>query len=122
MPTNNQMMETYVAMWNATDDAERRSLAEQAMTEDGVITYPGVHARGWDDVVAAIGGVHQQVPGARFVSTSGVEEHHGWLRASWRMVQADGTKLLDGEDVGEVAEDGRFRQVTGFHDPLPSPT
>jgi hypothetical protein len=119
MSTANEVMEKYVALWNATDEAERRRLAEQALIQDGGITYPGVQARGWDDVVAAIGGVHQQVPGARFDSTSGVEQHHGWLRASWRMIQADGTKLLDGEDVGELAEDGRFRRVIGFHDPLP---
>jgi len=119
MSTSDGVMDTYVALWNATDEAERRRLAEQALTEDGLIIYPGVEARGWDDIVAAIGGVHQQVPGARFVSTSGIEQHHGWLRATWRMVQPDGTVLLDGEDVGELAEDGRFLRVIGFHDPLP---
>jgi hypothetical protein len=121
MATPDEVMETYVAMWNATDDGERRRLAERALTEDGSITYPGLHACGWDDVVAAIGALQHQIPGVRFVATSGVEQHHGWLRASWRMVDAGESKLRDGEDVGQLADDGRFRRVIGFHDPLPPP-
>jgi hypothetical protein len=119
MRTPDEVMETYVALWKSTDDAERRRLAEQALTEDGVMIYPGVQARGWDDIAAAIGGVYQQFPGARIVSTSGIEQHDGWLRATWRMTLADGTVLLDGVDVAELGEDGRFCRVIGFHDPLP---
>jgi hypothetical protein len=73
-------------------------------------------------VVTAIGEVHLQVPGARFISTSGVEQHHDWVRASWRMVGADGTTLLDGEDVAQLAEGGQFQLVIGFHNPLPART
>jgi hypothetical protein len=116
-------METYVALWREeTDDATRLRLAEQAMTEDAEIIYPGVQASGRDEIVAAIAAFSQSVPGARIFSTSGVEQHHGWLRATWRMLQSDGTVLLDGVDIAELAEDGRFRRVIGFHEPLPAPS
>ncbi len=119
MSTPEEVMETYVALWRATDAPERRRLAEYALTEDGVIIYPGVEERGWDEVVAAIGGFHELVLGAQIVATSGVEQHHGWLRATWRLTRADGTVQFDGVDVAELAPDGRFRRVIGFHDPLP---
>ena len=121
MATADEAMKLYVAMWNSTDEGERRRLAEQALTDDASITYPTVQAQGWDGVVKAIASLHRQVPGVRFVATSGVEQHHGWLRESWRMLRADVSRVGDGEDVCELAEDGRFRRVIGFHDPLPPP-
>jgi SnoaL-like domain len=117
--TPEAVMETYVALWAATDEAERQRLAELALTEDAVMIYPSVEAHGRDEVIAALGKVHQLLPGVSIVSTSGVEQHHGWLRASWRMINADGTVRFDGVDIAELAEDGRFRRVIGFHDPLP---
>ena len=119
MPTPEQVMSTYVAVWNATDEQERRYLAEDVLTEDTAIIYPTIEAHGRDDVIAALGRFHEQIPGARFVETSGVEQHHGWLRASWRLLQADGSVRLEGEDVGELTEDGHLRRVLGFHNPLP---
>jgi hypothetical protein len=122
MPTREQVMTTYVALWNATDEKERRQLAADVLTEDAAIIYPTVAAHGREDVVAALGAFHGRLPGARFEKTSGVEEHHGWLRASWDMVLADGSVGLDGEDVAEFTDDGRLRRVLGFHNPLPQRT
>jgi hypothetical protein len=119
MPTPEQVMSTYVALWSTTDEQQRRRLAEAVLTEDAAVLYPTIAAYGRDDLVAALGRFHEQVPGAYFVGTSGVEQHHGWLRASWRLHQADGSVRLEGEDVAELAEDGRLRRVLGFHNPLP---
>jgi len=63
--------------------------------------------------------MHAEFPGVRIRARSGVEAHHGWLRAAWRMHRADGATMLDGVDVAEAADDGRLRRVVGFHDPLP---
>jgi SnoaL-like domain len=119
MITPESVMETYVALWATTDDAERRRLAELALTEDAVVIYPTVEAHGRDEVIAALEKVHQLLPGVSIVPTSGIEDHHGWLRAAWRMINADGTVRSDGVDIAELAEDGRFRRVIGFHEPLP---
>ena len=119
MSTPEHVMHTYVAMWNATDEQERSRLAKQALAEDAIVIYPTVEAHGRSDLVAAIGRFQQQVPGASFVETSGIEHHHGWLHASWRLVRSDGTVVMDGEDVAEVADDGRRCRVMGFRNPLP---
>ena len=55
----------------------------------------------------------------RIELTSNVEEHHGWVRVGWRMLDADGSVLSEGEDVAEVADDGRLNRVIGFVNPLP---
>ena len=119
MPTPEYIMDTYLAVWNARDEEERRRLAEETLTEDALVIYPTIEARSRAETVAAIGRFQQQLPGAQFVATSGVEQLQGWLRASWRLIQEDGTVRLEGEDVVELAEDGRLCRVLGFHDPLP---
>lgn len=119
MPTPEHVMNAYVAMWNASDERERRRLAEDALTDDVVVLYPTLDAHGRDNMLNALGRFREQMPGVVFVETSGVEHHHGWLRASWRMVEEHGTTRLEGEDVAELAEDGRLCRVLGFHDPLP---
>lgn len=120
MSTPEQVMTAYVAMWNARDENHRRRFADEALTEDAALIYPTITAQGRDDIVAAIGRFHEQVIGAYFEASSGLEHHHGWLRESWRLIQIDGTVRLEGEDVAELAADGRFRRVIGFHNPLPS--
>ena len=119
MSAHEDVMSTYVALWNATDEPERRRLAEQVLTGDATVLYPAIAAHSRDEIVLAIGRFHDQMPGAHFVATSGVEEHHGWLRASWSLLQADGSVRVEGEDVAEPAGDGRLRRVLGFHNPLP---
>jgi hypothetical protein len=119
MLTADEVMDAYIAIWSAGDEAERTRVANHALTDDATILYPSIEARGRDRIVAATGGLQERFPSARFVAISGVEQHHGWLRAAWRMFQGDGTVLFDGVDIGETAEDGRLRRVIGFHDPLP---
>ena len=115
-------MDAYVAAWDTADAEKRRGLLEKAMTEDALMVYPSLEARGREGISTAVSAVHRQVPGLRVVSTSKIEEHHGWLRASWRMINADGSVFGEGQDVAEVASDGRFSRVIGFHDPLPPPS
>jgi hypothetical protein len=119
MPTAEDVMRAYIALWSTPDEAERRRLAEAALTEDVTVFYPAVEARGRDEVVAAIGNLHGRIPGVRFEATTGIAQHHGWLREAWRMFRGDCAVIVDGVDVAEMAEDGRLRRVIGFHDPLP---
>src|SRR3954467_5094979 len=115
MTSGKQAIEAYMAACNATDPQLRRSLLEQALTDDALIVYPNSEARGWEEFSTAVAEIQRQYPGVRFVFTSGVEEHHGWLRVTWRIVASDGSVLRAGEDVAEVASNGRFTRVIGFH-------
>ena len=45
MLTSEQVVDAYIAMWNAGDEAQRRGLAEDALTEDAVLLYPNFKAQ-----------------------------------------------------------------------------
>ena len=109
----------YIALWNAATEADQRRLLADALTDDAYLAYPVFACRGTDEIIAGLVGLHERWPGVRFVQTSGIEEHHDWLRVGWRMVRADGGVVMAGVDVAVVAADGRLQQVIGFHDPLP---
>jgi hypothetical protein len=112
----------YVAAWNETDPEARRRLLERSLTADAPVIYPTAYCARRDDAVAAIGELQARFPGMRIVQTSGLDEHHGYLRATWRLLRGDGATQVDGVDYAELATDGRFARVIGFHDPLPPVT
>ena len=119
MLTAKEAIDAYVDAWNTHDSETSRRLVEQAMTEDALMAYPRFEARGWDGISELITTYRQQSPGYSIELTSNVEEHHGWVRFGWRMLDADGSVLGEGEDVGELDDDGRFVRVLGFLNPLP---
>jgi hypothetical protein len=120
VPTAKEAIDAYVEAWNTGDPATGRHLVEQAMTEDALLAYPRFEARGWEGISQLMVAYKQQLPGVSIELTSDLEEHHGWVRVGWRMLDAGGSVLGEGEDVAEVAEDGRFSRMIGFLDPLPS--
>ena len=118
MASVNDIVTAYGAAWNEPDEAARRKLLDTAWADDGVYCDPTAIVEGRDALVAHIAGFQQQFPGARIDETSGADDHHGWLRFSWRMVGADGAPVMDGFDVGELAPDGRLRRIVGFFGPF----
>jgi len=119
VPTAKEAIDAYVGAWNSSDPETVRRLVEQAMTQDALMAYARFEGRGWEDISELIVTYRQQSPGVSIELTSNVEEHHGWVRFGWRMLDADGSVLGEGEDVGEVADDGRFTRMLGFRNPLP---
>jgi hypothetical protein len=117
--TAKEAIDAYVVAWNSSDPEMVRRLVEQAMTEDALMAYPRFEARGWDSILELIVAYKEQSPGVRIELASNFEEHHGWVRFGWRMLDAGGSLLGEGEDVGEIADDGRFATILGFRNPLP---
>ena len=114
-----EVVAAYDAAWNEPDATERRRLLERAFAEDGVLIEPRGRFEGREAVLERIGGFWERFPGARVLLTSGVDEHHGFLRYAWMIVVADGSALLDGIDFAELRSDGRLRRVIMFFGPLP---
>ncbi len=52
--------------------------------------------------------------------TTGIDQHNDQLRFGWELTGADGTVLVTGIDVAQVAVDGRLSQVAGFWGDLPT--
>jgi hypothetical protein len=58
------------------------------------------------------------VAGGPHRHASGVDEHHGFVRFTWRLVSPGGEVLRDGTDFGELHPDGHLLWIVGFFGPL----
>lgn len=108
------VMESYDRAWNVPDEGQRRRLLEAALTDDCELVEPRGRYAGRDAVLQRISGFADRFPGARVEITTAVDEHNGFARYGWRIVDPEGTLLLDGIDVVERADDGRLRKVIMF--------
>ncbi|MET0903967.1 MAG: nuclear transport factor 2 family protein [Acidimicrobiales bacterium] len=108
------LVDTYFEMWSATDAARRAELVAQAFTEDGRHVDQHADASGHQGLAEMIAGVHAGFPGFQIARTSGVDRFGDQLRFAWELNAADGTPIVAGLDVAEVAADGRLLRVTGF--------
>jgi hypothetical protein len=113
-----EVVEAYQRAWSAEGDEQRR-LLEQSLTDDAELVQPNGRSVGRDAVMARIAGLGNRWPGAQVEITSGTDEHHGFVRYSWSLRNADSV-MLAGFDLGELAPDGRLRRVVQFFGPLPS--
>ena len=106
-------------MWLETDPAARAEPVAKVFTEDGRHVDPNADARGHDGLADMITAVHAQFPGFQMRFPGGIDAHNDQLRFAWELLGADGSPIVAGIDVGEVAEDGRLRRITGFWGDLP---
>lgn len=108
-----RVIEMYDQAWNATAE-ERRRLLERAVADDCELVDPRGRFQGREAVVERINGFAERFPGSRVDITTAVDEHNGFARYGWRIVDADGKPLLDGIDVVERAADGRLQRIVMF--------
>jgi hypothetical protein len=114
-----ETIDTYFDAWNATNDAERRSLIERCLTSDVELIDENGRFSGHDALGALMAKFHQAVPGGRIVKTSGFDAFEGITRYSWDVVDAEGNTKSGGLDVVEADADGRLQRIVMFHGPLP---
>ena len=107
-------IDTYTEAWAERDAAARLALLERCWAEDGVYCDPLGRAEGRPALSDLIAGFQAQQPGARIEVVSEVDEHHGFLRFTWRMRGPDGAVAIEGTDFGEVDEQGLLRRIVGF--------
>jgi hypothetical protein len=119
MTTLSTTVDTYLAAWNERDPARRADLVAQVWAADGRLIDPPLAAEGHDGIGEMAAALQQQFAGHRFRRASGIDAHHGHLRFAWELVGPDGVVALRGLDVGELADDGRLRRITGFFGELP---
>jgi hypothetical protein len=107
-------IDTYLSAWNETDPERRAKLIESAWVDDGRLIDPPLTGEGHAGINDMSIALHTHYAGHQFRRASAIDEHHGYLRFAWELVGPDGTVALTGLDVGELADDGRLRRVTGF--------
>jgi SnoaL-like protein len=113
-------IDTYLQLLNETDAERRAALVERVWTPDARWVDPPLESEGYTGISDMVGGIHEHFPGHRFRRVSGIDTHHDRLRFAWELVAPDGTVVVAGIDVGELAADGRLQRVTGFFGELPA--
>jgi hypothetical protein len=115
-----QLIETYFRMWSEADPEARRPLTEAAFVPDGRHVDPIADAVGHGELNDMVSNVHAHYPGFTIERTSGIDQHGDQVRFAWTVTAADGTLVVAGLDVGELAADGRLQRVAGFWGDLPA--
>jgi hypothetical protein len=110
----------YIALWNATDPAERRELVEALCSAEVRYTDPLVDVTGAEDLAATIGAVQEQFPGFGFTLRGSVDGHHDQVRFGWELGPAGNPAPVAGFDVVTTDETGKVTRVLGFLDRVPS--
>jgi hypothetical protein len=113
-------VDTYLAMWNETDPARRAEHIERAWVRDARYVDPQLEAEGRTALSDMVAAVQTRFPGHRFRRVSEVDAHHDKVRFAWELAAPDGSIVVAGIDIGELASDGRLQRVTGFFGALPA--
>lgn len=108
------VIEKYDQAWNTSGADERRRLLEAALTDDCELIEPRGRFAGREAIFDRISRFSDRFPGARVDITTHVDEHNGFARYGWRIIDRDGSFLLEGIDVVERAADGRLGRVVMF--------
>ena len=115
-----EIVERYLAAWNETDAAKRRSLVDGLWAADGSYTDPLADAHGRAEIDGLIGAVQQQFPGFVFTPGGAVDAHHDQVRFTWHLGPAGAAEpVVIGFDVAVLDGDGQIRSVYGFLDKVP---
>jgi len=114
------VVERYLAMWNQTDPAARRTLVGEACTSDVTYVDPLAAIEGTDALDGLIAAAQGQFPGFVFSPGGPADGHHDVARFAWHLGRPGEEPLVEGFDVVEVAADGRIRAVRGFLDKVPA--
>ncbi len=120
MSDRTELVQRYLAAWNATVPAERDALIAETFTENAGYTDPMGSVRGHAALAATIAAVQEQFVGLEFTLGGPVDAHHELVRFTWHLGRPGGEPLVVGFDVAEVAGDGRITAVHGFLDQVPS--
>jgi hypothetical protein len=137
--TPDAVVEAYVATWNETDPARRRTFLAAAWSETGIYRDPVMAGDGPAGIDAMLAGVQAKFPGFVLARTSKIDTHGGspvgssagspggpsggagarYLRFTWSLGPAGGPSVVEGVDFCTLAPDGRLASVVGFIDKMP---
>jgi SnoaL-like domain len=113
-------VDTWLSAYGEPDSERRAELIGQVWAADGRLVDPPLAATGHEGIGDMAAAVQEQFPRHRFRRISGIDEHHDAFRFAWELLGPDGAVAVSGTDFGELAADGRLRQITGFFGELPA--
>jgi hypothetical protein len=115
-----QIAERYIALWNETDPAARRTRLADDWASDATYVDPMARVRGASEIDALIGGVHERFPNFSFKLIGKPDGHGEHIRFSWSLGPGDFVDApIEGTDFAVIDASGRIAAVTGFIDRVP---
>ena len=108
------MVDKHLAAYCDPDAARRAGAIREIWHPEGRLVDPPLEARGHQGIADQAGTLLSHYPQHRFERSTAVDAHHGFLRYGWRLVDANGTAVLEGVDFAELDVDGRLARVVGF--------
>jgi hypothetical protein len=113
-------VDTYLSSYGEPDATRRAELIGRVWAADGRLVDPPLAAEGHAGISDMAVAVQRQFADHRFRRVSAIDGHHDQFRFAWELVGPDGTVAVSGLDIGELADDGRLRRITGFFGDLPA--
>jgi hypothetical protein len=114
----------YFEAFGEHDPVRRAELLARCMTEDAEIWGPNRLFAGYAAISEKIAAFHRNWPGCRLVLASGIVTFHHFARFAVAIIRHDDSVLATGENVDELAPDGRIRRVVPLWEmalpPLPN--
>ena len=114
------MVDQHLAAYCDPDAARRERAIREIWNREGRLVDPPLEARGHQGIADQAGTLLSHYPQHRFVRTTTVDAHHGYLRYGWKLVDAKGTEVLAGVDFVELDLDGKLSRVIGFFGAQPA--
>lgn len=108
------VVDTHIAAYCDPDPTRRAEGFASVWAADGELLDPPLEGRGLDEITALTDVVLAHYPGHRFERTTDVDEHHGWARYGWALLDPEGAVVLTGTDIAQLDDAGRLTRIVGF--------
>ena len=112
------LIDSYIAVWNETDPGARRALVARTWAADACYLDPMMAGKGHGGIDAMIGAAQGQFPGLTFSRRGALDAFGDNVRFSWDLGLAGAAPVAGGTDFAVVTA-GKFAHVTGFLDFAP---
>ena len=112
--TIERLVDRHLAAYCDGDAARRSAAIREVWNAQGRLVDPPLEARGHQGISDQAATLLSQFPGHRFERSTAVDMHHGFVRYGWKLLDAKGAVVLQGQDFGELDGDGRLVNVVGF--------
>lgn len=106
-----------LAVWNTTDEDEKRALVDAALEHNVHFVDPNHNIVGREPFLKMVSQVQAGIPGAVYSRRSRIDIQNNHCRYHWA-IHMNGQQLLQGFDMTEVNDAGRVVKVVGFFGPL----
>jgi hypothetical protein len=115
-----RIVDAHLAAYCEPDTFRRQDAIRSLWNLRGRLVDPPFESSGHEGIAQQAGMVVAQFPGHRFERTTAVDEHHGFVRYGWKLVDGGGTVAAEGIDILELDVDGRIGRVIGFFGAQPA--